>query len=75
MNNTEPIIYNVTTMVSNTIVPAWIEWMQQQHIPAVMATNCFTHHDKHLLPNILLHQTNNTNSMYSNLLLHCVLKL
>jgi hypothetical protein len=44
MNNTEPIIYNVTTMVSNTIVPAWIEWMQQQHIPAVMATNCFTHH-------------------------------
>ena len=36
------IIYNVTTKVAAHIAAHWLVWMQQQHIPAVMATGCFT---------------------------------
>jgi hypothetical protein len=36
------IIYNVTTKVAAHVAAQWLLWMQQQHIPAVMATNCFT---------------------------------
>lgn len=35
------IIYNVTSKVSTTIHHPWLQWMQQVHIPAVMATGCF----------------------------------
>ena len=34
-------IYNVTTKVNWSIHDAWLEWMQQQHIPALIETNCF----------------------------------
>lgn len=37
------IIYNVTIKVADSIAKAWLEWMQQEHIPEVIATNCFTH--------------------------------
>lgn len=37
------IIYNVTIKVADTIATAWLEWMQQEHIPEVIATGCFTH--------------------------------
>jgi Domain of unknown function (DUF4286) len=37
------IIYNVTIKVADTIATAWLEWMQQKHIPDVIATGCFTH--------------------------------
>ena len=35
------IIYNVTTKVDTRIAEAWLLWMQQEHIPEVMATACF----------------------------------
>ena len=35
------IVYNVTTKVEPSIVDAWLEWMLEEHIPAVMKTNCF----------------------------------
>ncbi len=37
-------IYNVTTHVHWSIHEAWVQWMQQQHIPAVIATGCFEKH-------------------------------
>ena len=35
-------IYNVTTQISHQIHDAWVAWMQEKHIPEVMATGCFT---------------------------------
>jgi len=35
-------IYNVTTNVSWSIHDAWLKWMQQEHMPALVKTNCFT---------------------------------
>ena len=35
-------IYNVTTQISLQIHEAWVAWMQEKHIPQVMATHCFT---------------------------------
>jgi hypothetical protein len=35
------IIYNVTINVEDDIHEAWLDWMLQQHIPDVMATNMF----------------------------------
>lgn len=37
------IIYNVTIKVQSNIAAAWLQWMQQTHIPEVIATGCFTH--------------------------------
>lgn len=37
------IIYNVTIKVQANIEAAWLQWMQQVHIPEVIATGCFTH--------------------------------
>jgi hypothetical protein len=36
-------IYNVTTKVAHGIHTDWFHWMKNEHIPAVMATGCFTH--------------------------------
>lgn len=36
------LIYNVTTKVAASIATPWLQWMQQEHLPAVMATGCFT---------------------------------
>lgn len=38
------IIYNVTIKVDGSIAQSWLEWMQQTHIPEVMATGCFQSH-------------------------------
>jgi hypothetical protein len=35
------LIYNITTMVERDIAPLWLSWMQDQHIPRVMASGCF----------------------------------
>ena len=35
-------IYNVTTKVANAIHQEWLVWMQDQHIPKMIATGCFT---------------------------------
>lgn len=36
------IIYSVTTSVLSTHEEQWVEWMQEKHIPEVMATGYFT---------------------------------
>ncbi len=35
-------IYNVTIKLTHNIHTQWVQWMQQTHIPAVMATGYFT---------------------------------
>jgi len=35
------IIYNVTTNVEESIHTEWLEWMRNEHIPAVLATGKF----------------------------------
>ena len=36
-------IYNVTTKVANNIAEAWLQWMQEEQIPEMTGTGCFTH--------------------------------
>ena len=36
-------IYNVTSKINWLIHDAWMEWMTNEHIPAIMETHCFTH--------------------------------
>jgi hypothetical protein len=36
------IIYNVTSKVTFEIEAEWVKWMQEEHIPEVLATACFT---------------------------------
>ncbi len=35
------ILYNVTVALDPAIETEWLAWMQQEHIPEVMATGCF----------------------------------
>ncbi|MCF6402022.1 DUF4286 family protein [Chitinophaga filiformis] len=35
------IIYNVTTKVTHFINDRWLQWMKEEHIPAIMATGLF----------------------------------
>ena len=46
------IIYSVTTSVLSAKEGEWVEWMQEKHIPKVMATGYFTgfHFNKLLDP-------------------------
>lgn len=37
------IIYNVTIKVAEPIHDAWLQWLQQEHVPEVVGTGCFTH--------------------------------
>jgi hypothetical protein len=37
------IVYNVTVKVDSEIATAWLDWLQKEHIPAMIATGCFTH--------------------------------
>lgn len=36
------IIYNVTVKVDAAIAAAWLQWLLEEHIPAMMATHCFS---------------------------------
>lgn len=38
------IVYNVTIKVATSIADEWLQWLQEIHIPEVMASECFTHH-------------------------------
>ena len=38
------IIYNVTVSVEESIKKDWLTWMQDVHIPEVMATGIFQNH-------------------------------
>jgi hypothetical protein len=44
------IIYNITIKVEWSIAQDWLDWMQNQHIPAVLGTGCF---EKHQLVRLL----------------------
>lgn len=35
------IIYNITIKVEASIAEDWLQWLLKEHIPSVMATNCF----------------------------------
>lgn len=35
-------IYNVTTKVAGHIADEWLQWLQEEHIPEITATGCFT---------------------------------
>ena len=37
------IIYNVTIKVHESIKQDWLKWLQEEHIPDVINTGCFTH--------------------------------
>ncbi len=36
------IIYSVTVKIETSVHDEWLGWMQQQHIPDVLKTGCFT---------------------------------
>ncbi|MFZ9663509.1 MAG: DUF4286 family protein [Bacteroidia bacterium] len=36
------IVYNVTCNVGSHMAEEWLKWMQEEHIPEVMQTGCFT---------------------------------
>jgi len=38
------IMYNVTVMVEEGLATTWLDWMNQVHIPEVMATGFFVSH-------------------------------
>jgi len=35
------ILYNVTIKVDQQIANIWLQWLLNEHIPAIMQTNCF----------------------------------
>ncbi|HRE62565.1 MAG TPA: DUF4286 family protein [Ferruginibacter sp.] len=35
------IIYNVTIKIAAPIHEDWLHWLQQEHVPEVLATGCF----------------------------------
>ena len=36
------IIYNVTTNIHESVHNQWLQWMQQEHIPEILATGKFS---------------------------------
>ncbi len=43
------LIYSVSVSVDEAEAPEWLSWMQQTHIPEVMATGCFIRYRMHRL--------------------------
>jgi hypothetical protein len=39
------LIYNVTVQIDPEIAPDWLAWMQEVHIPEVLATGMFLSHE------------------------------
>lgn len=37
------IIYNVTIKVDHSISTEWLKWLQEEHVPEIIETSCFTH--------------------------------
>lgn len=35
------LLYNVTLIIEDSAEAAWLQWMQEEHIPKVMATGLF----------------------------------
>ena len=38
------LLYNVTLILEDSVVEEWLQWMQETHIPQVMATGMFLSH-------------------------------
>lgn len=38
------LIFNITTKVDAAIAVDWLQWMQAEYLPAIMATGCFKGH-------------------------------
>lgn len=38
------LLYNVTIILENSAESEWLQWMNETHIPAVLATNKFVSH-------------------------------
>ncbi len=36
------IIYNITTKVHASVDEAWLKWLKEEHIPAILASGCLT---------------------------------
>jgi hypothetical protein len=36
------LIYNVTVKVETAIAAEWLQWLQEEHIPSMLSTGCFT---------------------------------
>ena len=43
------IVYNVTIKVETAIAAEWLQWLQQEHVPEVLNTGCFTEANIHRL--------------------------
>ena len=56
------IIYSVTCSIEPTIEEVWIKWMQEIHIPEVMATNLFL---KQTFCEVLTEATGNDNRTFN----------
>jgi len=35
-------IYNVTIKIQEPIHEVWLQWLKEEHIPEILATNCFS---------------------------------
>ncbi len=42
-------IYNVTIKVETIIADQWLLWLQQEHVPGILNTGCFTEANIHRL--------------------------
>ncbi|MCX2450563.1 DUF4286 family protein [Pedobacter sp. PLR] len=38
------LVYNVTSIIEDAAADRWLQWMQESHVPAVMATGKFVSH-------------------------------
>lgn len=38
------LLYNVTLILEDSAAEEWLQWMQEAHLPAVMATGMFVSH-------------------------------
>lgn len=54
-------LYNVTVGVDKDAEEAWLVWMQNEHIPDVLATNMFTSHRMYKV----LHDNDDGTTSYS----------
>ena len=38
------LLFNVTVIIEEASAPEWLQWMNESHIPELMATDCFVSH-------------------------------
>lgn len=38
------LLYNVTSIIEDAAADRWLQWMQESHVPAIMATGKFVSH-------------------------------